>query len=378
MKKLLLVSHRGYMDGGAMLAFCDVIAYLKERYQITVIVPCKGNFSEWLEEKKIKYIVLKSHPCVVDKDISIKGKVKFLINGILDYLEVLRNKKNFLDYDFIYTNTRATLVGCYLSKLLHIPHILHCREMISIGNNWLTLPWTSKMINNYTDKVLVISKAMLDNTKDIKKEKMQLIYDGVDYEGEPDGISNFTNKSKFKILIAGSVTPAKNQLDIIRAVGQLKKKNIQVDLVIAGQISTSYQRYYNELQNQIKIDNIESNVKFLGVVRDMKDLRKKVDFEVMCSKFEAFGRVTVEALRSGKLFIGADSGATCEIVENNVTGFVYPVGNYQKLADIIEYCINNKQESNKICANAYNIMNKKFKNEQMFDGIKNAIESTIN
>ena len=64
--------------------------------------------------------------------------------------------------------------------------------MISIGNDWLTLPWTAKMLNNYTNKVLVISKAMLNNTKDIDKEKMKLIYDGVSYKGELDCISDFT------------------------------------------------------------------------------------------------------------------------------------------------------------------------------------------
>ena len=87
MKKILLVSHRGYMDGGAMLAFCDVITYLKERYQVTVLIPCEGDFSEWLEKNKIEYIILKSHPCVVDRSISIKGKAKFMINGLSDYLE---------------------------------------------------------------------------------------------------------------------------------------------------------------------------------------------------------------------------------------------------------------------------------------------------
>lgn len=53
---------------------------------------------------------------------------------------------------------------------------------------------------------------------------MKLIYDGVSYKGELDCISDFTNKSKFRIMMAGSVTPAKNQMDIICAVGQLKKE----------------------------------------------------------------------------------------------------------------------------------------------------------
>ena len=35
---------------------------------------------------------------------------------------------------------------------------------------------------------------------------------------------------------------------------------------------------------------------FLGYVKDMTELRRKVDVEIIASKYEAYGRVTVEAM----------------------------------------------------------------------------------
>ncbi len=52
----------------------------------------------------------------------------------------------------------------------------------------------------------------------------------------------------------------------------------------------------------------------------------------MCSQSEAFGRVTVEAMMSGCLVIGANSGGTMELVSDNETGLLYTSGDYSDLA----------------------------------------------
>ena len=61
----------------------------------------------------------------------------------------------------------------------------------------------------------------------------------------------------------------------------------------------------------------------------------------MCSKAEGFGRVTAEFMSWGKPVIGRDSGATPEIVEDRVSGFLYD-GSIEdlarKMALLIEDC----------------------------------------
>ena len=56
----------------------------------------------------------------------------------------------------------------------------------------------------------------------------------------------------------------------------------------------------------------------------------------MCSRSEAFGRVTVEYLRRGRPVIGTRSGGTPELVEDGVTGFLYEPGDCTALAHRIE------------------------------------------
>jgi len=57
----------------------------------------------------------------------------------------------------------------------------------------------------------------------------------------------------------------------------------------------------------------------------------------MCSRLEAFGRVTVEYLRRGRPVIGTRSGGTPEIVDDGVTGLLYNPGDIEALAEQIEH-----------------------------------------
>ena len=65
----------------------------------------------------------------------------------------------------------------------------------------------------------------------------------------------------------------------------------------------------------------------------------------MVSKAEAFGRVTVEAMLSGAFVIGSDSGATAELIKNNVNGFLYKQGSEKSLCEAIIKAITHPQET---------------------------------
>ena len=101
---------------------------------------------------------------------------------------------------------------------------------------------------------------------------------------------------------------------------------------------------YNEYYDLAKNLNVENQIEFLGQVDDIKRLYKDTDVFCMCSKCEAFGRVTVEAMISGKLVIGSASGGTPEILGNGEYGLLFEANNYKELANKIEYALNHKNE----------------------------------
>jgi len=59
------------------------------------------------------------------------------------------------------------------------------------------------------------------------------------------------------------------------------------------------------------------------------------DLVVVCSRDEAFGRVTVEAMKAGKPVIGARSGGTAELIREGENGLLYTPGEVAELAGAI-------------------------------------------
>jgi hypothetical protein len=57
----------------------------------------------------------------------------------------------------------------------------------------------------------------------------------------------------------------------------------------------------------------------------------QADALLMCSRCEALGRVTIEAMLLGKAVIGANTGGTPELITNGVTGLLYQYGDIEDL-----------------------------------------------
>ena len=63
---------------------------------------------------------------------------------------------------------------------------------------------------------------------------------------------------------------------------------------------------------------------------------EKNDISITSSEFEAFGRVTAEAMLTGCVVVVSNSGANEEIVTDGETGYVYELGSPESLAAAIE------------------------------------------
>jgi glycosyltransferase involved in cell wall biosynthesis len=59
---------------------------------------------------------------------------------------------------------------------------------------------------------------------------------------------------------------------------------------------------------------------------------------LMCSEGEAFGRVTVEALKSGRPVIGTRDGGTIELVHDGCDGILVAPGDADALAHAVHAC----------------------------------------
>lgn len=126
----------------------------------------------------------------------------------------------------------------------------------------------------------------------------------------------------------------KRQEDAIRAIAALSHMGVRAELDIVGDGSPQYQQY---LQAIVTENKLEQYVRFIGYVENAFPLMQNADVVLVCSRCEAFGRVTVEGMRAGKPVIGTRSGGTQELIDNGVNGFLYTAEDYKDLAEKIKY-----------------------------------------
>ena len=78
---------------------------------------------------------------------------------------------------------------------------------------------------------------------------------------------------------------------------------------------------------------VSHNVYFLGKIDAVAPLLADADLFLLPSQTESFGLSALEALASGVPVIGSDAGGIPEVVENGVTGLLYPVGDVHAMAE---------------------------------------------
>lgn len=161
--------------------------------------------------------------------------------------------------------------------------------------------------------------------------------------GLPVGVASpsFMRPDALKLLLVGRVVETKGQLDAVRAVKRLVDAGQDVELCIAGHADPDAE-YAAVVMGLVEDADLRAHVHLLGSVREATALMTQADVGLMCSRCEAFGRVTAEAMLAGRPVIGTDCGGTAELVTDGVDGFLYPPGDDAALAERIGYFLEHR------------------------------------
>lgn len=330
--------------GGSSRALVALIKELKDNNKIYVVTPFKDSkIIPELEKMNIEVINSFYSWWQVPVNISVLKKILFRIAYLYNSITIskLTRKIKKLNIDIIHSNTSVIDIGSKIANKLNIPHVWHFREFTKNNVDFIKGEKKSyTYINNYGGNIIYISKAIEDfYSKKINKNKAKLIYDGVSKDFIINDKEYKEEYNTVNFLIAGTLHKGKGQHLAVQALGKLKQEGYNnTRLYIAGGDPVGYSQY---LKSLIEKYDIVENVKYLGFVKDLKEIRKNVDIELLCAESEAFGLVTIEGMLAGNVMIGSDSGATSELINNGETGFLYKCNDIDDLADKMKYVIDN-------------------------------------
>jgi glycosyltransferase involved in cell wall biosynthesis len=332
--RVCFISHSAYM-GGAERALLEAIRALNNKGATChVLLPYEGPLCEELARLRVEFRIIKYKPWLNAENSSwwqrVRNTLISLVMAIPTSMAIIRWKSTI-----VYTNTITIFTGALAALLTRRPHVWHIHEFV-YDDHGIKFLFGKKLSLCLMDRLSVLciaaSKALADAYQGgIPYSKIKVIYQSVSTYFPT---MFFQQTSAFKCVIVGKISKGKNQEDAVKAVAELTKRGMHVELYIIGNGFEKYMAYLDEI---VKKNGIQNNVKFMGYCNNAFSYMRIADVILMCSRSEGFGRVTVEGMLAGKPIVGARCGATTELIKEGITGLLYTAGNYKELARKIEY-----------------------------------------
>ena len=138
------------------------------------------------------------------------------------------------------------------------------------------------------------------------------------------------------IASAGRLEPQKAQSELIKAANIICSKHDNVTFVLVGEGSLR-----NQLENQVNNNGLSGKFLLPGFVNNIEEFLCAVDIFAMSSLFEGLCYAVVEAAAMSVPVVATAVGGMRYSVADNETGFLVEPRNPEKLAEKINYLLDN-------------------------------------
>ena len=358
-------SNSAQLEGGERSSL-ELVTELIEDYDVacSVVLPFDGPLRQKLEEVGASVLIADYSMWCDHASLSEEDMRSRLNSGFRNVFNMVNKRIIKLNPDVILTNTNTLPWGAVAAQLLDKPHVWFVREFGILDHGFrFFLPFDEilEFVRTSSNIVLTNSdatrKALFGN---IRKGNILTLYSHIDIP--PDAFSQDENRyfqraESIKLVITGNIVESKGQLDALLAVRELIRRKRDVELIVMGR---SFPDYIERLRRIVDKENLQSYVKFLDFKENPYPVVGQADIVLMCSRNEAFGRVTLEAMLLKKPVIGTNTGGTPELIRKGFNGLLYRPGDYTELADRIEYFITHRGKIKEFGENGYKFATKLF------------------
>ena len=284
---------------------------------------------------KISYILLNRSPFSLSN-----------YKGIIDLKRIIDNDS----FDLIWTNEPVMSIATRLAarsarkkgtKVVYMVHGFHFFDGSSKGS-WLIFYPIERIMAKFADYLITINKEDFNRGKSFGFKDVFYVHGvGLDTKRFREASVDRSLKRKeigipnnvIMLLSVGELGTRKNHEVVIRALGELKDKDIHYAICGEGVLE-------DYLKNLCKELGIAENVHFLGYHRDIPEICKAADIYVFPSQREGLGIGALEGMASGLPLISSYVNGIRDYTEDGVTGYTIQPHNIEgyvmairKLAD---------------------------------------------
>jgi glycosyltransferase involved in cell wall biosynthesis len=223
-----------------------------------------------------------------------------------------------------------------------------------------------------TDKIIAVSKFILELLieEGVQREKIQLVYDGFPFDSLRVQSDRSASRRRYGVaedeLLVGTIgqfSPEKGHEFLIRGFKKVWEIHSHARLIIVGggALRESYRRLIDELQ-------LHEQVILPGFVPDLGEVFSALDLFVFPSLEEGLGSTLLMAMAHQVPICASRTGGIPELVVEGQTGFLFPPGDAQSLADTVLHALESPQIAQSLSGNGFRLVEAQFPVERMVSG----------
>jgi len=295
-------------------------------------------------------------PCKIKK-LNIL-KMFSLISICKMFLFAVYCRRNKYKLVHIYFNDTSVLAPIIL-WCLGLKVIISRRDMGYWYNLKLLriLRWNAKFLQGCICNCNAVKSITVAN-EGIPSDKVHVVYNGIPVSKIP-GINDELVENQ--IGLVANIRTIKRIEDFIKALSLVKIKIPTASGVIVGGGDSTKLKL---LAREYGVDEL---VSFVGAQENVSHYISKFHIAVLCSESEGLSNGIMEYMVHKKPVICSAVGGNPELITDDEEGFVYPVGDVEKLASLIIKTLQNKELSKKMGESGRNKILDKFTIDNMVD-----------
>jgi glycosyltransferase involved in cell wall biosynthesis len=334
-RRVLVASHGTDRAGGAETGLIELVERLHERgIEPVVVLPRGGELADEVEKVGVRWRVAPSARwtpfdlTTFDRRFWRPRLVLAIARQLPAWFALLRDERP----DAVITNSAVSPVPALACRLRGVPHVWWVHEFVTLDHDLVYAfgeSFSQRVIGWTAKRVVVVSDAVGQYfSPPIPARKIRVIYNGVaPLEVGPNRIDG----DGLRLLLLGRQNEKKGSSLAIRAVARLDD-TVPVTLRLTGAIRPAYLAELRELADGLGVTGRLEVCEHAAAPDEHLDWCNAL---LMCSHAEAFGRVTVEALKGGRPVIGSRSGGTLELITEGVDGLLFTPDDVDDLARAI-------------------------------------------
>jgi len=303
------------------------------------------------------------HPELINKlinmgceHICLNKNSPYDISIILKLMQVLKDHS----IDILNThNALACWYGNIAAKLINVPIVFTLRnnqvENYKILFKCKLIYESARYIDRITmkiaDKIVAVSKRLEQyyiSNEHLPRDKIITINNAIDLESL-EQYRNYSVRKKFRSKIG-----AGNNTIVVGIVGNLEERKGHACLIEAAKIIVESNKSIifliigdgnlrSQLMDKIKRYGIFDNFVFTGHIKNVFNHVSAMDIFVLPSLCEGISRALMESMAMGKPSVCSAISGNKDAIKDGETGLMFPLNDYNALADNLFYLIRNKK-----------------------------------